>query len=194
MNALKGACIFISGVVVGTACTVIAMKEKYEKELEKELSNLREIYSEKKEREIEKTEYEDVIHDNGYVSYDTMNNKEIRKHVNKIAENVIEQGTPPEDYPKEPIEISEEEYSEQELYFEKIEVDYYLGDGALVDETDELLNIEDNVGYDNIAKFIDDDKDLIYVRNADKGVDYLVKRVEGNYSDIIGFGGDDEED
>ena len=194
MNGLKGAALFILGFGMGAACSIVFIKDKYEKELNKALAELREAYSERKEHEIAKTEYEDIIRDNEYVSYETMSNKEIRKHVNEVAENVIEKDTPPEDYPKEPIEISEEEYSEHELYFEKIEVDYYLGDGALVDEADELLNIDDNIGIENVARFADDDREVFYIRNADKGIDYLVNKVEGNYSDIIGLGGDDDED
>ena len=194
MNGLKGAALFILGFGMGAACSIVFIKDKYEKELNKALAELREAYSERKEHEIAKTEYEDIVRDSEYVSYETMSNKEIRKHVNEVAENVIEKDTPPEDYPKEPIEISEEEYSEHELYFEKIEVDYYLGDGALVDEADELLNIDDNIGIENVARFADDDREVFYIRNADKGIDYLVNKVEGNYSDIIGLGGDDDED
>ena len=193
MNYLKGAALFISGIGVGAACTYLFIKDKYEKELENELQSLREKYSEKKEEQIEKTEYEKIVTDEGYVPYESMSEKEVRKHVNKIAEDVIKSEHPTEDYPNEPVEITEEEYSEDELYFEKVEADYYLGDGALIDDADEIISIDD-VGFENIERFIKDESaDSMYIRNAEKGMDYLINKVSGNYSDIIGLGGDDED-
>lgn len=195
MNILKGAALFVFGGIIGATGAIIFLKDKYEKELNEELDLLRSAYQDKKDDEIKMVEYNDILADNKYIPYDTMHDKEVHKHVNEIADNVITTDIPPEDYPSEPIEIDETEYSERGLYFEKAEVDYYLGDGALVDEAEEMMNIEDNIGYNNIEKFISDDsKDVMYIRNAEKGIDYLVNKVSGNYSDIIGLGGDDDED
>lgn len=195
MNMLKGAALFVLGGIIGATGTMVFLKDKYAKELDEELELLRSAYQDKKDDEIKAVEYNDILVDNKYIPYETMNDKEVRKHVNEIVDNVIATDIPPEDYPSEPIEIDEIEYSERGLYFEKVEVDYYLGDGALVDEAEEMVNIEDNIGYNNVAKFISDDsRDVMYIRNAEKGIDYLVNKVSGNYSDIIGLGGDDDED
>lgn len=196
MEFLKGAVIFILGVGAGATGTYLFIKDKYEKELNEELASLRQAYSEKKESEIEVKEYKTILAEEGYTPYESMCNtlEEVQEHVKKIADDAIEKSFPPEDYPSEPVEITEAEYSEDELYFEKVEADYYLGDGALVDEADEMLNIDDNIGYENIERFIADEaKEVIYIRNAEKCVDYLINKVSGNYSEIIGLGGDDED-
>ena len=100
---------------------------------------------------------------------------------------------PPEDYPEEPVIITEEDYSERELYFDKLEMDYYLGDGALVDENDELVEVEDVLGYDILEGFINDEtEDTIYIRNAARSADYMIRKVAGNFGEIVGVGGDDD--
>ena len=202
MNFLKGAVIFIVGSMTGATCTFIFLKEKYEKALEDELNDLRGKYLEEKEKSIEKEEVDDIIRDEGYISYESMSEKEVRTHVNKIAENVIKKDNPPEDYADEPFEITESDFSERELYFDKIEVDYYLDDGALVsdyyivdsDENSTLLNVDDTIGYENLDKFINSDREMMFIRNPSLATDYQVTKVSGKYSDILGLGGDDEED
>lgn len=199
MEFLKGAIIFMVGGAVGATGAVLFVKEKNRKELDREINELRKKYNEKKENEIEKKEYDQILKDNKYISYDSMgkknkNNEEVRKRVNILSDDCIEKESPPEDYPTEPFEISEEDYSEYGFCYEKVEADYYLGDGALVDDGDEMLNIEDCVGFENIEKFIKDDKsEVMFIRNIEFGIDYMIHKAGGNYSDIIGVGGDDED-
>ena len=197
---MKGAIIFACGAGIGFAGGVFFTKNKYEDKFNSELSDMRQHYQEKLnnlEEKIDiaesKIEADEIIKKEGYVSYDRMNETEVRDRVKTIMEKAINGDKPPEDYPDEPFVITEEDFSERELYFEKIECDYYLGDEALVDEADELLNIDDTIGYDNLEKFINSDESIMYIRNAHLSTDYLVTKMGGSYSEIIGVGGDDEE-
>ena len=200
MKFLKGAIIFACGAGIGFAGGIAFAKSKYEDKFNSEMSDMRQHYQEKLnglEEKIDiaesRIEADEIIKKEGYVSYDRMNETEVRDRVKTIIEKAVNGDRPPEDYPDEPFVITEEDFSERELYFEKIECDYYLGDGALVDEADELLNIDDTIGYDNLESFINSDESVIYIRNAHLSTDYLVTKMGGNYSEIIGVGGDDEE-
>ena len=200
MKFLKGAIIFACGAGIGFVGGVFFTKNKYEDKFNSELSEMRQHYQEKLnglEEKIDiaesRIEADEIIKKEAYVSYDRMNETEVRDRVKTIMEKAVNGDRPPEDYPDEPFVITEEDFSERELYFEKIECDYYLGDEALVDEADELLNIADTIGYDNLETFINSDESIMYIRNARLSTDYLVTKMGGNYSEIIGVGGDDEE-
>lgn len=194
MRFLKGAVIFLLGASAGTSASYIYFKKKYDEKKE-ELDELTEHYLAKIEKEEDVAKMETIISDNQYVSYDKLSEEGAKTVINEVPLQPVIIDSPPEDYPEEPIIITEEDYSERELSFDKLEMDYYVGDNALVDENDELIEAGDIVGYENLEKFISDEsEDVMYIRNASSGSDYMVRKVFGNYSEIIGVGGDEYDD
>ena len=194
MKYLKGAAIFLVGNACGAAVSYIYFNQKYE-EKKLELEEIKEHYNNKIYREIEVKEAEDIIKKEGYISYDNLTNDGIEKVIKEVSEEAMINDRPNEDYPLEPIVITESDYSETELSFEKADLDYYLGDGALVDEADTLIEIADAIGYYILEDFINNENEhVIYVRNASSGTDYQIKKVSGSYSETIGIGGDDEDE
>lgn len=194
MRFLKGAIIFILGAGTGASVSYIYFKKKYDEKKE-ELDELTEHYLTKIEKEKDVAKMETIISDNQYVSYDKLSEEGVKTVINEVPLQPVIIDSPPEDYPEEPIIITEEDYSERELSFDKLEMDYYVGDNALVDENSELIEAGDIVGYENLEKFISDEsEDVIYIRNASSGSDYMVRKVFGNYSEIIGVGGDEYDD
>ena len=206
MNVLKGALLFLSGAGVGSGLTYFILKDKLESNKQEEINRIRDYYNEKIERskKIEKKKEEKqkkkdikkvdkIITENEYVPYHKMNDKEVKERVRKISEKAIETDIPTEDYPDEPFNISEEEFSEEALWHEKIELDYYLDDGALVNENEELMNIDDCIGFTNLEEFLKDENEgVMYIRNIRLASDYQVTKLSGSYSEIIGLGGDDD--
>ena len=194
MRFLKGAIIFILGVGAGASVSYIYFKKKYD-ERKEELDELTEHYLAKIEKEEDVAKNEKIISDNQYVSYDKLSEEGVKTVINEVPLQPVIIDSPPEDYPEEPIIITEEDYSERELSFDKLEMDYYIGDNAIVDENSELVEAGDIVGYENLEKFISDEsEDVMYIRNASSGSDYMVRKVFGNYSEIIGVGGDEYDD
>lgn len=194
MKFLKGAAIFLLGCGSGAAASYIYFNKKYE-EKKLELEEIKEHYNNKIYGEIETKEAETIIKKEGYISYDNLTDVDVKTVIKEVSEEAMIEDRPRDDYPLEPIIINESDYSETELSFEKADLDYYLDDGALVDEADTLIEIEDVIGYDILEDFINDDsEEVIYVRNASLGTDYQIKKISGSYSDSIGIGGDDEDE
>lgn len=194
MKFLKGAAIFLLGCGSGAAASYIYFNKKYE-EKKLELEEIKEHYNNKIYGEIETKEAETIIKKEGYISYDNLTADGVKTVIKEVSEEAMIEDRPSDDYPLEPIVINESDYSETELSFEKADLDYYLDDGALVDEADTLIEIEDVIGYDILEDFINDDsEEVIYVRNASLGTDYQIKKISGSYSDSIGIGGDDEDE
>lgn len=193
MRILKGALVFLAGAGVGFAGSYIYYKKKLDEKYE-EVNELKEHYFGKIEKVKEKEEYETKLKELNYISDDK---DVVTDMIDRVEKTALEKSSPPEDIPDGPYIISEPEFSETELGFEKLEMDYYLDDGSLVYDADEdnpLQNVEDIMGYDALDIFIDDDSlDCIYIRNRKFATDYLIHKVSGKYSEIIGLGGDDDE-
>lgn len=198
MSFLKGAVIFTVGVGVGVSGSYIIFKKKYD-EREEDLKELKNHYNKKILEEAEKKDDEKkvdkIIKDQKYVPYDKMNADELKAKIIEKGDEAIMNDSPKEDYPEEAFVITEEDYSERELYFEKVELDYYVEDEALVDEGHELTDVNATIGWDILDKFIKEkNEEVIYVRNAKNNTDYLVNKCFGKYSDIVGLGGDESDD
>lgn len=194
MSFLKGAIIFTSGVVVGGAASYFYFRKKTD-EKEEELAELKEHYlgkiAEEAEKERDLNVANEIIKEQKYIPYDHTYSKRIKE----ISEEAVAKDNPKEDYPEEAFLINEEDYSERELYFEKRELDWFVEDEVLLDEADEITDVNTTVGYDILAKFMENEnEDVIYVRNAKINSDYMIHKQFGKYSDIVGLGGDDNED
>ena len=192
MKFLKGAVIFLLGAGVGASGSYVYFKKKYD-EKKADLDELREHYLGKIEEKNINEAAKKIIEKQGYVTYD----KKPKEVDEVVADGIISPpiiDTPPEDYPDEPIMINEEDYSEREFSFDKREIDFYMEDKALVDEVNELMD-SDSVGYENLEEFMNDDsEDTLYIRNASIGTDFMVRKVFGSFSEIIGVGGDDDDE
>lgn len=187
MSFLKGAVIFTFGVGVGVSGSYIVFKKKYD-EREEDLKELKDHYNRKILDEADKMIAEDIVKKEGYIPYD-----KIIPEKPEVDPVIIE--TAEKNYPEDAFIIDEVEYSEKELYFEKVELDYYVEDEALVDEGNELTDVNSTIGWDILEKFTEDEsEDTIYVRNSKNNTDYLVNKCFGKYSDIVGLGGDESDD
>ena len=194
MKFLKGAAIFLAGAGVGVSISYVYFQKMFN-EKKAELDEIKEHYNAKIENEIDKKISEDIVREEGYISYSTLGKEDLADMIQRIEDKALETAAPTEDYPSEPIIITEADFSERELYFEKLDLDYYMVDGALVDEADELTEIEDTIGYDNLETFLNDNnEDVMYVRNAEKSTDYQVRKMSGSYSETIGLGGDADDE
>lgn len=201
MNLLKGVLIFAAGAGIGSGVSIALVRKKYQEKAESDIKEMREYYDkliketldEKKLAEDKETA-DKIINEQGYISYDTMSREELRDRVKTVSEQAIEEANPSEDYPDSPFVITEPAFSEDELYFEKVCADYYMDDGALVDENEELINVDDCIGLENLDRFLSSNEGVMYIRNPKLATDYEVTKVGGKYSDILGLGGDEEDD
>lgn len=201
MNLLKGVLIFAAGAGIGSGISIALVRKKYEEKAASEIKEMREYYdnlvmeiADQKKRIKMKNEAEELIQEQGYISYDSMSREETKEKVKTISEQAIEKTRPVEDYPDSPFTITEPAFSEDELYFEKVCADYYVDDGALVDDNEELINVDDCIGLENLDRFLSSDEGVMYIRNPRLATDYEVTKVGGKYSDILGLGGDEEDD
>ena len=87
--------------------------------------------------------------------------------------------TGPSDDISEPFEISEEEFSSEKLFYDKVILFYYNDGITVVEETDEIVEaLEDLIGPDILPNAMDKfgwdpkENDAVYVRNNNRSTDY----------------------
>lgn len=170
---------FSMGLGVGILVSNRYFKNKYEAIADEEIATVKSVYFSNEHIEepkvsIEKPEVESpitILNSDGYSSNDYGTERE---------------------YPREediPYEITEEEFSETELTYDKLTLHYFVDDGVLFDPQEEAVNgngmVDDPInviGEDGLLRLrASDDTYALYFRNDTYGTDYEVKRMAGAY-------------
>lgn len=151
---MKEILIFVAGAAIGSAVTYLAVKDKYRKIAQEEIDCMKEHYAEKK-----KDVKQEVEEEEDFENY---------KHVVDVT---YSQG-PVIEVVKEPYPITQEQYDESRLDFDKVCISYYDGDGTLADDDIIFHDLEHRIGLNNLKLF--DEEDVIYIRNESAGTDYEV--------------------
>lgn len=90
-----------------------------------------------------------------------------------------------------PYIITQEEFSNEMLFYDKSTITYYSVDDVLVDENEEMISdVDSTVGDTALTSFGEgsNDPDIVYVRNEKISTDFEVIRVFKSYSkDILGI-------
>jgi hypothetical protein len=93
--------------------------------------------------------------------------------------------------PDEPYVISEEEFMQNENDYSQQSATYYAGDGVLVDERDQPIELIDKViGEASLERFGHGTKDkrMVYVRNDALSMDFEIAKSDGKFAhEVLGF-------
>lgn len=204
MNSIEGVGIFVAGAVVG----VLASKAYFKKQADDEIRQMRD-YVNKKEAQLKDKEADiseetsspdnfaslakDEEAKSAYFKYATITpiNVVKKEDFDEMKER-LEKVEHPEEEHDAPYILSVEEFEDGRPGYDSIGLSYYDGDDSLVDDSEELVDVDETVGADNLKAFADSDEDSMYIRNDKLGVDYEIIRVDGNFYDDIFTEGDEE--
>lgn len=196
---------FLIGGAIGAGVTYIFMKRKYEPEYEvvydptvaasKQVeepsapviteSELDQA-EKKKQVEEDKKEYEDIV----------------KKYNHQVKKPEPEKKTTKSGGTKKGARkkvdlylISEEDFSETNLDYDKVCLTYYLADHTLADEMDQM--VDDPGRFDEGIRVLLDstnDENDIYMRDDNTSTDYAIDLAEMSFHvDVLGFSADEDE-
>lgn len=112
--------------------------------------------------------------------------KKEKVNYSKMNEDLGYKGPDDEHYEAAPYLISEETYSEDRTYYDKVKMQYFDKDAMLVNEDEEYQDIPTTVGYQALDQFrLDDDLEEIYVRNDLISTDFYVVRCRTPISEVM---------
>lgn len=175
MNKILYAVAFAAGVGTGVLISRSYFKQKYEAIADEEIEDVKAAYG------VLKKETTDILE----------NLDEMKEEYVKRVEVYSPMPTPISDHPMDdiadyPYEITEEEYSEDELSYDKCILQYYIDDDILFDpdENEVVMGQATLIGEDGLNKVREsEDTYALYFRNDTYGADYEVVRVSGSYTE-----------
>lgn len=182
------------GAGLGAGGMYLYLNEKYEKQNAENLKQNREFYQKKMDELKKEFPEEKDISEEPEEKVDDAK-KKAEDLAAKLNYNAL--------YNKEPLGqaaetkeeqiflISPEQYDSETLLDKRI-LTYWEGDDILSDElSDEILDIENIIGIENVAEFgnsFEEDPYVMHIRNNKFGAVYEVTKDERSYSAVVGDG------
>ena len=186
--------IFIGGVAAGSFVTWRLLKEKYIRQTQEEINEVREHYRKKKESEevtvdsngaTETNEKPDLIAyaakltKNGYIDYTNPKNlvKATGDTIDAVIQKTNEESLDPvilnDPSYQPPYIISPEDFAIDDEYT-IVNLNYYI-DGVLTDEDDNIVeNVDDVVGLENLNHMGEYEDDALHIRNENYKCEYEI--------------------
>lgn len=186
--------IFIGGVAAGSFVTWRLLKEKYIRQTQEEINEVREHYRKKKESEevtvdsngsTETNEKPDLIAyaakltKNGYIDYTDPKSivKATGDTIDAVVQKTNEESLDPvilnDPSYQPPYIISPEDFAIDDEYT-IVNLNYYI-DGVLTDEDDNIVeNVDDVVGLENLNHMGEYEDDALHIRNENYNCEYEI--------------------
>lgn len=117
---------------------------------------------------------------------------EMQKQYHTFSADVAAKEHPREEDTIKPYFIDIDDFDEPTLGYAKKELQYYMDDGTLVDESEnmdeegQIVSIVDTVGVTNIESFENSLESCCYIRNEQLKEDYEISKVFGSFRELLG--------
>lgn len=167
----------LAGAVVGGIAGYFFGRASVRSQAEKDIQEAKEYYKEVYEKECKKEEELPV------------GEAEQKAYRETVKASYISDGDEEVEDEEGPVEMSEVPYIiDPDAYitggnkgFGQYVLHYYAGNGVLVNEKDETIDIESNIGNDFVNHFGEFESNTVFVRNEAQLADYEVLYEEGEW-------------
>lgn len=175
---------FAAGLGVGAGAAYFALKDRFNKLLDEEVSDLKEYYEDKYKTEENVTNVMTEVSEE--LDKEEPDYNGIIEKLNYNQFSTVVKGEEDHKIEEKPYIISTEEYND-DVNYDKMLLSYFCEDEILIDaQTDELIdNIGRIVGFDNLEQLSSTDDGEICIRNEVEGCDYRVILEVGSYETYL---------
>ena len=117
---------------------------------------------------------------------------EMQQQYHTFSSEVAAKEHPREEDTIKPYFIDIDDFDEPTLGYAKKELQYYMDDGTLVDESEnmdeecQIISIVDTVGVANLESFENSLESCCYIRNEQLKEDYEISKVFGSFRELLG--------
>ena len=117
---------------------------------------------------------------------------EMQRQYHTFSSDMAVKDHPREEDTIKPYFIDIDDFDEPTLGYAKKELQYYIDDGTLVDESEnmdeegQIVSIIDTVGVANLESFENSLESCCYIRNEQLKEDYEISKVFGSFRELLG--------
>ena len=186
------------GIGIGVLCTRSYFEKRESERADSEIESMKKAIR-KSEEMNNKEEKKDILESKPKVVVSDMikkideSQRQMRDyHTFSSAADIAVKDHPREEDVIKPYFIDIDDFDEPTLGYAKKELQYYMDDGTLVDESDNtdedgaVVSIVDTVGTTNLESFENSLESCCYIRNEQLKEDYEVTKVFGSYGSLLG--------
>lgn len=188
MDEIKVIFSFALGVGVGVLASNVFFKKKYAEISDREIQEVKSAYQNKfgmPTKDEEPANDVNIYEDTSSINYDKITEK-IDAQKKEVMDRVLASEHPEEDPSEDIFEISEEEYSETELSYDKDVLHYFVDDGVIFDPGENKVCEYSVLGDKNITLVANSvDTYSLYFRDDKFGKDYEVIKIAGAYNEGV---------
>lgn len=178
------------GVGIGVLCSREYFAKRESERADREINSMKESMRKTYIKEEKEKKDDTAVSPNNSVAqsissafqYHTFTSSKVDELENRLAE--LEH--PREEEEKKPYFIDIDDFDGVTLGYAKKELSYYMDDGTLVDEEENILSIVDTVGSNNLESFENSLESSCYIRNESLKEDYEISKVFGSYGSMLG--------
>jgi len=183
---LKQILYFSIGAALGAVTAWYLTKRHYETFIDDEIEEVKERYRDEHQEENDRKTYQAKVRTLGYVEPVTVRNGSDNGEDYILKDDVEEELRVTNPFPGEradiPYTIGPDAYAEEYVgTFDKETITYWAGNDMLVTDADEILEINDTIGRENLEKIGEFEENTVFVRNERLGMDFEVVCMEGTY-------------
>lgn len=173
-STFKSTLFFSLGAIVGAIGGIIFAKNRYDKNSNKEIAEIREMYRKKYEVTKEKTEEKpEEAYEKIACEYHTEDTPKKKKNPNIKVINPMDFG--------------------DDFSYETVSLTYYADNVLAYDVNDDMVtDIENTVGTENLAKIKEYYDEPLYIKNDILRVYYEIMPSEKTYAEVTGWINDPE--
>lgn len=182
-----------AGIGIGVLCTKSYFEKRESERADSEIESMKKTMRRIEDKNDENSDIlEPKIVVSNMIQKDDAVNSLQQYHTFSTAKNVAEGEHPREEDVIKPYFIDIDDFDRPMLGYAKKELQYYMDDGTLVDEGEnvdddgQVISIVDTVGAANLESFENSLESCCYIRNEQLKEDYEISKVFGSYRMLLG--------
>lgn len=199
LTLLSYICVMGAGIGLGVLGTKSYFEKRESERADREIESMKKaIRATEKMNSEENSAHNDISKSNVIVSdmvkkIDESLEMQQQYHTfSSVKEKMLSEEHPREEDTIKPYFIDIDDFDEPTLGYAKKELQYYMDDGTLVDESEnmdeegQIISIVDTVGVTNLESFENSLESCCYIRNEQLKEDYEISKVFGSYQELLG--------
>ena len=178
------------GIALGVLCTRSYFAKRESERADSEIESMKRVMKKTEKMSMDISTTPAVVVSDMVKKIDE--SMEMQRQYHTFSSDISIKEHPREEDVVKPYFIDIDDFDSPTLGYAKKELQYYMDDGTLVDESEntndegEVVSIVDTVGVTNLESFENSLESCCYIRNEQLKEDYEISKIFGSYRELLG--------